>query len=303
MEKDKFGRIILDDYIPLKNYIMGRKQKIWLQKNGQKYLFKTGATNYEIYAELIAEKLALQCGFKTALYRYAIYNGQVGVVTPSFLKKGDIMLSMEKYINNAKEIAKQNNINLDFNENSIEVILNACALQDMNADLSTLMYDLMTIFCFDLTILEADRNQTNLSIIRDIYGNVRLAPIYDCSTMARMNTDIESLTRNLHSDNQIYNITDNIQYNLKLIDSSSANFMIEFTKFCDMFPDYAKNIMECIAKIDVDLAINQVEQEINNGLIDNPFSIPYAVKFWLRKAIMCRKNDLLSIYNRTVKKR
>ena len=112
--KDELGRIVLDNYLPLNHYTTGRKEKIWLINDGQKYLFKTGATNYEILAELIAEKLAKQCGFPTAEYRFAIYKGKTGVVTPSFLKKGEIIITGDEYITHAKEIAKQNNINLDF---------------------------------------------------------------------------------------------------------------------------------------------------------------------------------------------
>ena len=126
--KDELGRIVLDNYLPLNHYTTGRKEKMWLIKDGQKYLFKTGATNYEILAELIAEKLAKQCGFPTAEYRFAIYKGKTGVVTPSFLKKGEIIITGDEYITHAKEIAKQNNINLDFKGNTVENILNACAL-------------------------------------------------------------------------------------------------------------------------------------------------------------------------------
>ena len=292
--KDKYGRIILDSYIPLNHYTTGRKEKIWLMNGEQKYLFKTGATNYEILAELIAEKLAKQCNFLTAEYRLATYQGKTGVVTPSFLKKGEIIITGDEYITHAKEIAKQNNIHLEFKGNSVENILNACALQDTNADLNKIMFQLLTIFCFDLTIMESDRNLTNISIIKDLKGNIKIAPIYDCSTMARMNTNIDSLVSNLRDDSQVYNITDNIQYTLKLTDDDDLNFMNEFSKLCGMFPKEVSTIMEGIKKIDVDNAIDEVEKEINN-------SVPYSVRYWLRKSIMNRKQDLNNIYNKSVR--
>jgi hypothetical protein len=123
MKRDSFGRIILDDYEELNHNIIGRKEKVWLKKDDNKYLFKCGASNYEIYAELIAEQLALQCGFETASYDIATYQGKTGVVTPSFLKFGDIIISGDKYLANARDIAMQNNIKLDLTYNTIENII------------------------------------------------------------------------------------------------------------------------------------------------------------------------------------
>lgn len=286
--------------MPLNHYITGRKEKIWLKKDGQSFLFKTGATNYEILAELISEKLAKQCGFPTAEYRLAIYKGKIGVVTPSFLKKGEIIVTGDEYITHAKEIAKQNNINLEFKYNSVENLLNACALQDTNANLSQILFQLLTIYCFDLTIMESDRNLTNISIIKDLKGNIKIAPIYDCSTMAKMNTNIDSLVSNIRDDSHVYNITDNISYALKLSDDDSLNFMNEFSKLCEMFPKEVSIIIEGIAKIDVDEAILEVENDIQTN--QNNFAIPFNVKYWLRKAITYRKNDLLNIYHKSISK-
>ena len=90
------------------------------------------------------------------------------------------------------------------------------ALQDPNSDIFGILKSLFQMFCFDLLILESDRNKTNWSMIRDINGNLRVAPIYDCSTMARLNTDVESLVKRIYSIDQIYNITDKINFSLKL---------------------------------------------------------------------------------------
>ncbi len=302
MKRDSLGRIQLDDFTPLNNNIIGRKEKIWLSKNGERYLFKCGASNYEIYAELIAEELAHQCGFETAKYELATYKGKTGVVTPSFLRFGDIIISGDKYLSNAKDIAIQNNINLDFSENNIENIMNAFAFQDPNSDISELMLALMKIFCFDLVIMESDRNKTNWSVIRSRNGIIKLAPIYDCSTMARMNTDIDSLVNNLSNSNQVFNITDSIKFDLKINNQSSDNFFEEFEKLCEMFPNELTIIMDGIKNIDTDMAIKRVEDRINNDLEQKNFEIPYNVKFWLRKSIMTRKIDMQNIYNRKIGK-
>lgn len=148
--------------------------------------------------------------------------------------------------------------------------------------------------------MESDRNLTNISIIKDLKGNIKIAPIYDCSTMAKMNTNIDSLVSNIRDDSHVYNITDNISYALKLSDDDSLNFMNEFSKLCEMFPKEVSIIIEGIAKIDVDEAILEVENDIQTN--QNNFAIPFNVKYWLRKAITYRKNDLLSIYHKSITK-
>ncbi len=302
VKRDSLGRILLDDFTQLDYNIIGRKEKVWLLKNGKKYLFKFGASNYEIYAELIAEELAHQCGFETATYELAIYKGKTGIVTPSFLKSYEIIISGDKYLSNAKDIAIQNNINLDFKNNNIENIMNAVAFQDPNSDIYEILLSIMKIFCFDLAILESDRNKTNWSIIRGVDGKIRIAPIYDCSTMARMNTDIDSLVNNLNDINQVFNITDSIKFDLKINGKSSDNYFEEFSKLCDMFPDYVSLIMDGIKNIDTDLAIKNVEDRINKDMVEKKFEIPYSIKFWLRKAIMSRKKELINIYNNKIGK-
>ena len=180
--------------------------------------------------------------------------------------------------------------------------MNAFAFQDPNSDISELMLALMKIFCFDLVIMESDRNKTNWSVIRSRNGIIKLAPIYDCSTMARMNTDIDSLVNNLSNSNQVFNITDSIKFDLKINNQSSDNFFEEFEKLCEMFPNELTIIMDGIKNIDTDMAIKRVEDRINNDLEQKNFEITYNVKFWLRKSIMTRKIDMQNIYNRKIGK-
>ena len=66
--RDSQGRLILNEYKKIDDYIIGRRKKIWLIKDDKKYLFKTGGTNCEIYAELICCELARQCGFPCVFY-------------------------------------------------------------------------------------------------------------------------------------------------------------------------------------------------------------------------------------------
>lgn len=305
MLRDKEGRLILDNYQKLNDYITGRKKKVWLSnETGKKFLFKTGGTNYEIYAELISCELARQCGFLSAFYDLAILNGETGVVTPSFLKKGDIIISGEQYLNNARIIALQNNLNINFKENSIDNILNAVAIQEGCLDdiAEIIMFRLFELWCFDLAIVESDRNSTNWSIIRNINGYISLAPIYDCSTMCLMNNDVEAYVSSsslsgFMGANKLYNLIDSAEYSLKISNTSNGNFYEDFEYLCKFFPNEMENIMHCLDKIDVSAAVSTVEARINGDEGDNDFKFPWYVESWLNKVIKIRLETMRCILN------
>lgn len=308
MLRDDKGRIVLDDYEKLDDYINGRKKKIWLLKDGKKYLFKTGGTNYEIYAELISCELAKQCGFKSAFYDLAILDGQTGVLTPSFLKKGDIIISGEQYLNNAHIIARQNNLGMDFRENSIENILNAIAIQEgCSEDVSEIiLFRLLELWCFDLAIMESDRNSTNWSLIRNINGCISLAPIYDCSTMCMMNNDIESFVSSLYGfmgNNKLYNLIDSIMYSLKINNNGSDNLYEDFEFLYKSFPNEVEEIMYCLEKIDVLSAISSIESRINKDVYYGKFEFPSYVGFWMNKVIKLRLETMRCIFNNNKRKK
>ena len=307
MKRDKEGRLIVDDYEKLDDYIIGRKKKIWLSKDGKKYLFKGGSTNYEIYAELISYELAKQCGFKCAFYDLAILDGITGIITPSFLKKGDIIISGEQYLNNTRSIAMQNNLKMTFKENSIENILNAIAIQEGNAEdiAEIILFRLLEMWCFDLAIMESDRNSTNWSLIRSFKGNISLAPIYDCSTMCMMNNDVENIVTNLSSTrdmNTFYNLIDSIKYSLKINNNCSENLYEDFTFICNAFPNEIEEILYRMNNIDVLKAIDNIETRINNETPDGKFEYPRYVSYWLNKAITARLETMNSIFKKTKQK-
>lgn len=305
MKRDAQGRIILDEYKKIDDHIIGRKEKIWLEKDDKKYLFKTGASNYEIYAEMIASEMAKQCGFRTAEYDLAILNGKTGIVTPSFLKRGDLIISGEDYLMYANNIAIQNNFETNFKENSIENILNAIALQEaannIDRNFDTIIGRLIEMWCFDIAIMESDRNKTNWSIIKKMNGTIELAPIYDCSTMARLNTDIETLIRNIRHEYQIYDVIDSIQYSLKIRNNKETNFYEDFQYLCECFPNELQEIMYSIEQIDVEKAIDTIQNRINDDLEEKNFEIPYNIKLWLNKTINIRIDTMKKILKKTEK--
>lgn len=301
--RDEKGYLILDDFEPTNNYIIGRKEKLWLRKNGHEFLFKSETVNYEMYAELIASELAQQCDFPVAKYDLATYNGKLGVVTPNFLKKGEIINSGRKYLEDAADIAMQNNLNFDFSVNSIDNIIIALTIKEnmSTMDLEVMLMRLIEMWCFDLAILESDRNNTNWGIIKT-FGSIKLSPIYDCSNMAKLNTNINEAISCLRFNSQLDRMVDTIGYSLKYDNESNGNFYIDFEKLCDSFPDIVEEIMHKLENMNIDKAIHDIEDRINKDMEDKSFEIPAIVGIWLNKLIPSRIGVMRCILNNSIEK-
>lgn len=301
--RDEKGRIILDDFEETNNYIIGRKEKMWLRKNGHEFLFKSETVNYEMFAELIASELAQQCDFQVAKYDLATYKGKVGVVTPSFLKKGEIVNSGRVYLEDAADIAMENNLKFDFSVNSIDNIIIALTIKEnmSTMDLEVILMRLIEMWCFDLAILESDRNNTNWGIIKT-FGSIKLSPIYDCSNMAKLNTNINEQIMCLRTRYQLANMVDSINYSLKYDNDSNGNFYIDFEKLCTEYPDIVEEIMHKLENMSIDKAIYDIEQRINHDMNEETFEIPPVVGIWLNKLIPDRIGTMRCILNNTVEK-
>lgn len=305
MEKRIMGCLILNDYKELDHYKKGRKEKHWLEKDGVKYLFKTGASNYEVWAELFASEIGKQCGFNVAEYDLAFYQGQYGVVTKSFLKNNELIISGESIIKFYKTITLENNMTDEIgNYNSIENILMAMGLFCGLNNCIDVLDDLVKMWCFDGLLMESDRNETNWSIIQN--GNqYRLAPIYDCSTMARMNNNIRDLLNGTRSYGDIARMIDNITYQLTFHKDDETNtFLPYFEEFCRKYAEKSDEIMKAFQKIDISKAIETIENRINTGITDEQrIEFPWEAHIWLEKTINFRLNDMISIHNNSKNKR
>ena len=97
-----------ESYTILDGQLRGRKPKFKVVKDGQVYIFKYGAINNEIYAELIAEQLGLQVGINMAHYELASYGNTIGLLTPSFLKPGQLIISSDYLKENMQRIYGEN---------------------------------------------------------------------------------------------------------------------------------------------------------------------------------------------------
>ena len=297
------GKILLTEKQKIDSYIKGRKDKQWFLIDNKKYLFKAGASNYEIFAELLACELAKQCNIETAEYYLAMYNFIPGVLSPNFLKPNDIIISGDRILENAKTILKENNLNSNI-ENSIEGIEKALNISMIDCiNVSEILEQLLRYWAFDGLILESDRNATNWSIIRDRNGKYRMAPLYDYSTMCRMNNNIDEFIPKLNGMMSIGSLIDNINYSLTIDqDSKSNDFLLEFERFCNHYPELASNLLEEFNNINVDEAIKRVEKKINGNIKideDGYVEFPWQASIWINKVINYRLFDMNNIYEKT----
>lgn len=290
------GQIVLDNYNKLDNaFTRGRKQKIWLEKDEIKYLFKYGASNYEIWAELLTTELANQCGFEVAEYELATYKGKIGVVTKDFKKNGELIISGDRFIKSIQEILEENNIYHDIKENSIENIMFAIGTYSLNQTVPDLFQQILNIWVFDGLVLESDRNNTNWSILKQ-NNSIRFAPIYDCSTMAMLNNDISHFISSARFESDFLKITDQVQCALKLYNSSDGNFLKDFDLFCQKYPEQSKILIGAIEKIDIQTAIDNIERKINYNGANN--HLDWQIQYWITKVIELRKRDMISIFKK-----
>lgn len=296
MKRDKNGCLILDELKVVNNFLEGRKPKLWLTDGENLFLFKMGAMNYENYAELIASEIAKQCGIETALYDLATYKGVIGVVTPNFLKKNDVIISGEEILNDGAKIAQRNNLNIKI-ENTLESIVTSLNLRYAFTNIDEFINSLICMWCFDLLISESDRNRNNWSIISNSSG-IKLAPIYDCSTMAFLNNDISSYMTGAHSYSTLLNLLDSLKLGLHYrSDLKNSTILSEFAILCQENIEYVERIMRKIMEVDVRKAIISIEERHNiNKQGTEEFKIPNIVSFWVEKLVELRKKDMINIF-------
>lgn len=283
--------IMIDsEYKVLPDKVRGRKPKIKFIKNGQVYFFKYGATNYEIFAELIAEQLGRQANIDMANYKVADYNGTIGLLSPSFLKPDELAIVSDKLKIAVSTVCDDNNIITDLKSNTITSLVQAAGIYDLSLDSEKVTYELMRRWVFYGLIMESDKNATNITFIKGINNKLTISPDYDNSTMARLNENVDNLVSFLRTGTDIYSLTDYIKTDLKISPDDSGNFLEDYSKFVKKYPSQANKILRDMNKIDLYQAIEEVEQ-------NNNITIPWEVSFWLNKAISTRLEDLNNIYN------
>ena len=279
-----------DGYTILNDKLRGRKPKFKLEKDGKKYIYKYGAINSEIWAEVIAEQLGLQAGIDMAHYEIATYQDTIGVLTDYFLQPHEYIISSDNLRSNVQTIYDENNVHLNLEDNTIGNIVTAASMYDDRVDPESLALELMIRWCFYGGIIEGDKNATNIAFIKGLSA-LRITPDYDNSSMAGLNKNIQHMIDALRRGQSVYSYTDGMKTDLKASSADTGYFLSDFDNFSKKYPYQCSICMERLSNIDVDAAIERVE-EING------VEVPWDIKYWVSKTINSRIADMKSIYER-----
>lgn len=279
-----------DSYTILNGTLRGRKPKFKVMKDGQVYIFKYGAVNNEMWAELIAEQLGLQAGINMAHYEFASYGNTIGLLTTSFLKPGQLIISSDYLKENMQRIYGENNIEVNISEHTIENLVQAACTFDTRIKENVLTFDLFLRWAFYGLIMESDKNETNIGFIKGVDG-FTLTPDYDNSSMAALNKNISNILESLRHGYSIYSLTDSIKSSFKISNEDTGYFLQDFENFARKYPAECAYCIACLSRIDVDAAFERVE-------VINNVEIPWEIKYWVSKLINSRLQDMQSIYER-----
>lgn len=285
-----------DSYTILPDKIRGRKPKFKVRKDNKTYIYKYGAINYEIWAELIAEQLGRQVGIDMAHYEIATFENTVGLLTDYFLSEGELIISSDTLKNAIQNVLSENSIHSNFKNNSLENIIQAAFVYDSQVNTQTLTYELTKRWAFYGLIMESDKNETNIGFIKGTDKALHLTPDYDNSTMACLNENITHFIDSMREGYPIYHFTDQIESSLKRSEKDTGNFLEDFKRFADRHPDMCESILNSFATLNIEQAIENVEQI-------NQVDVPWEVKYWLDHSIDIRKKDMENIFARSQQKK
>lgn len=240
----------------------GQREKFWFDYDNNKYLFKKQNNNSDdIYAEVVAEKIAEVLDINCAEYTLGNYNDEMGVISKNFVKENErLILGVEimaqvlnKYADESEEFKKLYNIeNLGIKDvhnklNNLEDIWSILDLyfKDYNNNtelVNMCMQGLIKIFAFDLITMQGDRHIRNWGIVvNETDGYIRFAPVFDNSNICGLNRKsvkqtfdgmLKGLNKNINNDKKYEKSKEQLNqllYHSKLLFSVSEDDIIDIS--------------------------------------------------------------------------
>ena len=272
--------------IPNKSYDeiepLGTKEKFWYydDQDGTRKLFKIGRPGTgENWAEKATSELAKLIKLPCADYEFAIWNGKEGVLSPSFVPKGTLLIHGNEILGRIKKNYPQNQF-YKVREHRLRTVLaitriRGCQLpigykdEIINKPIDLFLGYLM----FDCWISNPDRHHENWGLVFDSSNKVfHLAPTYDhASGLGCRVSDAKRLERLKTIDNR-YNVDafvsrtksaffDENMHQLKTIDT------VKITAKSN--PDIARYWLNKIIKIS-QREVESIFTEIPGTLISRP---------------------------------
>ena len=185
----------------------GKSALFWIIYNDERFLFKpVEEFDYNVWGELLSAEIAKELGIPCALYRVGIFNGKLGIISKSFLKKDDTLVLgsqiFQEFFNNFGDEASlfQNskfleeyqipNFFLGLNSydkkrytfNFLNNLEQVKSILDRDTKVNEkqvyeIMKNMTNMLLFDLITLQGDRHPNNWGIIKN--DNVTFSPLFD----------------------------------------------------------------------------------------------------------------------------
>ncbi|NEO53732.1 MAG: HipA-like protein [Okeania sp. SIO3B5] len=177
---------------------LGTKDKFWYCQDELNYLYKKARPNTgEAWAEKIASELCELLKLPHAHYELAIWKGNLGTISPSFVPENKTLILGNKILVKIDESYPEFN-NYKVSEHTLDIVVEAIAYNSINLPLNwkppegieTAIETFVGYLLLDAWIGNTDRHHENWGFIMN--DSVSLAPTFDhASSLGRELLDSE----------------------------------------------------------------------------------------------------------------
>lgn len=256
---------------------------IFLKNGEKKYFIENGPIPYECYSALVTCEIAKFLGISAAEYDLAIYKGNLGIISYSFLKENETLMdgyqvAEKRKLKELKNGATQSD--LEKEENTIKSTYKDLLFfigdeQKTNAIIRDLIKN---FYILNFIMTETDGHGENWGLIYD-GKDYRLSPRYDCDSIGkaylgkRFILDHLNIFKTYGLSGSVDILYSESHFGLAFYDKNLPT-SIEFKIFCKNNLELAKEGYLLMSRIDMNKIFEKVEEKI--GVM-----LPSEYKEWL----------------------
>jgi hypothetical protein len=249
----------------------GEEKFIYIKPRDSKYI----DNSYNVYSELLYEELMKQVGIKTASFDLAKYEGDMATISENILDKysynqfiinGSELLGSRRYLNNE----------LDYDiEDMYDTIHEYCMDEYLDEDIENkCISDIQKMCIADIFTLSTDRKVTDMDFIVGIDDNgdesIELAPLCHNTYCLGSNFSKEEVYEMLENEDMLAD-----RANLCYFDAGVPEYKRQYDYpywedtlyyLIDEDEENLSFAKKCAETMDIDKAINSVEEKIENRI-------------------------------------